>query len=201
MTVNNRIKLLSVFAIFFFFNQSCNSKLNDLEYVEYLSNESNGLKKVLELGEWVYDIQYKPSRLIIIKEQGNSKEELSTRKKQLERTVWFNISIKHNKDEINPLKYKVSSIEEYNQRLDYFLNDASKEITLEYKNLKLKPISYLFENNYSLTPNETMIVGFELPTDKTPQDQMTLIYNDLIFKNGIVKVNFKKKDIARANNL
>jgi hypothetical protein len=114
--------------------------------------------------------------------------------------VWFNITLKHNNDAINPLKYKVSSIDEYNQRLEYFLNHASKEIFLEYKNFKLKPISYLFENNYSLTPNETFIVGFELPLDILPKDQMTLVYNDLIFKNGIVKTNFKLVDVSKANN-
>ena len=91
----------------------------------------------------------------------------------------------------------MSSLDEYNQRLNYFLDEAKNNIWLIYDHHDtLKPASYLFETNFNLTPQETIVVGFYLPhNDGVPNSEMQLSYRDQIFKNGIIKVLYKSNVI------
>lgn len=198
ITKNNFKQLLLCFLCIA--GQACNRKLNDQEFLAFAKDFDNNIHKTIVVGEWNYDVQYKPSRLIVINERITNADEFIKREKQLSGTVWFNISIKHVKENCNPLKFKVSGTEEYNERLDYFLNAAREEITLDYGNTRLKPTGYLFENNYGLTPNETMVVGFEIP-DEAPREDMLLVYNDRLLRNGIIKIMFYKKDTKKISLL
>jgi hypothetical protein len=90
--------------------------------------------------------------------------------------------------------YGITSLDEYNLRLDYFLNRAKDDIKLLYGSDTLHPSSYLFENNYNLTPQETIVVGFNLPgNDPFPIKDMQISYCDRIYKNGIIKTTYRSE--------
>ena len=112
----------------------------------------------------------------------------------LKGTAWFNISIKRADGSITPLKYGIANLDEYNQRLNYFLNNAKDDIRLIYDADTLRPSAYLFENNYNLTPQETMVVGFTLPvSEDRPEKAMQLSFTDQVYKNGIIKVMYSRE--------
>ncbi len=174
------------------------------EYVRYIKDEQNGLSKQISVGDWVYMFQYKPVEYILLLENNEeASAEENGRRKMLNGAVWFNISFRRVDNDISPLRFGISSPEEYEQRLMYFLNNAQKQITLIYgKGDTLSQIGYLFENNFNLTPHETMVVGFDLPGDQQyPTEDMQLCFNDRTFNNGILKVLYKKADVKRIPEL
>lgn len=202
MTKAIKVLVILLCAIFVF---SCKRGLNSVAYIQYIQDKENGLKKTVSVGEWEYLVQYKPHDYIILLEnRGNVKSfDIKKRKADLKGTAWFNISFRVSDGRVSPMRYNLASREEYDTRLNYFLSRAQSNIRLIYnKRDTLFPVGYLFENNYNLAPQETIVVGFELPEkgDQTVKD-MLLCYHDEIFKNGIIKVAYRGDDVQRIPNL
>lgn len=183
---------------------ACTSQtLKPTAYIKYIQNGSNGLKKTEDIDGWQYVIQYKPHDYIIYQEEKGKNDEVYKQKrmKELQGTIWFTISFRRADADVSPLRYNVASLDEYDQRLNYFLNDASKNISLVYGSDTLKAESYIFETNYNLTPQATMVVGFFIPDKTDVQNDFTLSYDDEMFKNGIIKAKFLAKNINKTPQL
>ncbi len=180
---------------------SCKKSLKGIDYAGFIKEEKNGLKKTVAIDGWEYTIQYRPYEYILLQEH----DEIAKRKRkeELKGTACFTIKIKRADNSISPLRYNLESRDDYDKRLNYFLNGAAKDIKLLYNDVDtLYPVAYEFENNYNLTPEETMLVGFTLPNkDVSPKENMQLSFNDQVFKNGIIKVKIKKEDLNNIPNL
>ncbi len=195
---------LIVYGLMFFCCFSCKHSMKAADYIRYINNKENGFKKILQIEGWNFCMQYRPYDYIMLMENKGQLNgyDLEKRKSELNGTAWFNISIKRIDNSITPLRYGISSIEEYNTRLNYYLNEAEKDITLIYGSDTLRPVSYLFENNYNLSPQETMVVGFYLPKgENDPRKNMQLSFIDRVFKNGIIKAEFSEDVLKNIPNL
>lgn len=177
----------------------CRGKLKAPEYTRYVLDSRNGLKKVLTVDNWDYTFQYKPYDYISLVESGEMSDfEIKKRSQNMRGTAWFNISFKRTDGAVSPLRYQLAAKEEYDKRYNYFLNEAHNDLVLVYNRKDtLHPMSYTFENNFNLTPQETMVVGFELPAGVPyAEKEMQLSYIDQVFKNGIIKVTYTKKELS-----
>lgn len=173
---------------------SCRQEQDPVKYTE---NAANGLRKTTTVGDISYTIQYKPAAYILQQEHPEPAER-EKRKKQLKGMAWFNIAISVPGFNQSPLRYKVSGLEEYTARQDYYLNRAAADMYLLYGNDTLHVNSYWFENNQNLATHETMLVGFKLPGhDEIPAKEMRLSFYDRVFQNGIIKAVIKKEDLAQ----
>jgi len=190
--------------VFLLVSISCNKPLDGPAYIKYVSDPAHGLIRAIAVGDMQFEIKYRPHELIMLQEckgafQGYPYEQ---RKADLKGTAWFSISIKCATQRLSPLRYGLSSQEEYNQRLNYYLNEAVKDIWLSYGDAVIAPSSYLFENSYNLTPVETLIVGFILPDDsKNSGTDLTLSFNERIFESGILKTGFTHQVLSHIPQL
>jgi len=165
--------------------------------VSYSEDADHGLKKEQTVGEVHYTVQYKPASYIIEKEHADSAER-QERMQQFKGMLWFNISFSVEGFGQSPLRYKISGQDEYTARQDYYLNQASKDLTLLYGTDTLYVDSYWFENNQNLTPYETMIAGFRLPGgDSVVRHDLRLSFYDRVFKNGIIKTVIREADVRK----
>jgi len=174
-------------------SSSCKRQaLRPYDYVKYIKSQESGLQRAVHVDGWEYDITYKPAEYILLTEaKGDRSFDQNKRERELRGTAWFNISFKRADGQVSPLRYNAGTLDEYNRRLDYFLNHASGNIYLIYGTDTLKPMSYLFETNYNLAPQETMVVGFSLPgNEERPSKNMELKYYDDIFRNGVIKTTY-----------
>lgn len=193
-----------LFALITISSASCKKSMESADYMRYVLNNENGLKKTEVVDGWQYIMQYKPHEYIHLSEKmhNQSMSELSERLVALKGTAWFNISIKKVDNSYTVLRYGVTSLEEYNNRLNYYLNEANNDISLLYGTDTLKPISYLFENNYNLSPQETMVVGFYLTGgDEKPKKRMRLSFVDRILKNGIINAEYSENTLKQIPTL
>jgi len=180
-----RSGLLAVFMLPLFL-LSCKGKPDRGNILEYAVSPESGMRKEVEIDRHVYKFQYKPAAYML-KSEGLSGQELAEREKQLDSMVWFNISLSIKDFPSSPLRYGIKGIEEYNERLDYYLNRAAGDISLVYGKDTLRAYSYWFENNQNLSPEETIVVGFKLKDAKVPVKDLHLAFYDRVFQNGIVK--------------
>lgn len=175
------------------FIASCKRRMNAADYVRYISDSKNGITKTTIVDGFEYRIQYRTHQYIVLAEtKGKAKKsDAVKRTEELKGAVWFNISIKRTDNAYTILRYGVKSVEDYNTRLNYYLNEASQDIKLTYGQDTLHAASYLFENNYNLSPQETMVVSFILPNNEDyPTRDMRLSFLDRVFNNGIINASF-----------
>jgi hypothetical protein len=172
---------------------SCRRSARVSEYVTYINDSRNGLKKAVVIDGWEYDFLYRPNEYVALVENNGiaRREALEKRNGDLKGTVSFNISLKRKDNSVSPLRYEVTSIEQYNDRLTYYLTSASKDIRLIYGTDTLAPSNYIFENNYNLTPQQTMVLAFNLPKGEVkPTKDMRISITDRVFKNGIINAEY-----------
>ena len=193
-----------VFGLLVFGFASCRRSMRTADYARYINNAEHGYKKTTQVDGWEFSMQYRPYDYIMLMEnKGDPKGyNIEKRKAELAGTAWFSISIKRIDNSISPLRYGITSVEEYNTRLNYYLNEAAKDIKLIYDADTLQVVSYLFENNYNLTPQETMIAGFYLPKGEDyPKKKMQLSFTDHVFKNGIINATYTEEVLKNVPNL
>lgn len=197
--INCKIYLVLLFAF-----TSCHHKMRPAEYISYMNKKGNGIKKIQVVDGWEFCFQYRPyDYIMLLENKGNSKDyDFDKRKEELRGTIWFSIKIKRLDNSISPLRYGITSSEEYNSRLNYYLNEAQKDVRLIYDKDTLQVASYLFENNFNLTPDQTMLTGFYLPQGESyPQKRMHLSFTDQVFKTGIVNAEFSEETLKNIPTL
>lgn len=197
------IKLCLLLAFSCALLQACRTKTvrTPEELVSWLEDEDNGLRKTVATRTHRYVFQYKPAQYIISKEQrGDAGKSPAQRRAELRHAVWFNVFLDAEGSGRNPLKDQVSGLDEYNSRVNYFLADAARNFSLSYNGKQAEPVGYYFENNYGLTPTDVMVVGFKIE-DPEPVHDLTVEYNDELYRNGIIKATFTKQDIQKIPTL
>lgn len=188
-------KGISIAAILFFSCTACKQEEFTIdELVKFSEDDKNGMRKSITLAGVNYVTQYRPAALIISAEGGPDSID-AKRLQLLNEMYWFNIDISIDGFNQSPIRYMLTSLEEYNARLDYFLNNAQRDIWILNNNDTLYPTSYWFENNHNLIPKETIVLGFE--KSRLKEDAITLSFNDRVFKTGIVKFGFSKEKLDK----
>jgi hypothetical protein len=193
-------RLFIFFSIILFYScKATNKKVAPAEYVLFIEDEQNDYKVILEAGAYIYTFQYKPSEYIALKEMEGlnviDTVKYRNRLHALENTVWFNVYVEAANSNVNPVKNNLGGgMDEYNNRIAYFLNEARNSFTLYYGKDVMPQVGYNFENNYGLTPKDVMVIGFKIP-DAQPKDDLTIEYNDKLFKNELLKVKITKSQL------
>lgn len=181
---------------------ACNTNFsNTTEAKKFMEDKDNGLRKEVRVDRIIYNYQYKPTDYIVATEASGSEEPaaLEQRKKDLDQMWWFNVELSVADFNQSPLRYQLTSLEEYQQRQDYMLNYAPRDFVLIAGADTLHPASYWFENNQNLTPQETVVLAFEKP--KQIPEEVQLVFNDQLFRNGMIKATFETKKLNKQINI
>ncbi len=171
----------------------CGEKsLDAKKYVAWVKNKENGLNKTTEIGNYVFEVQQKPSEYIVVNEfKGNTtdKNKILKRVQEIDDLVYFDLKISL-KDGGDFLEKTSVDQPDYYQKLYYLSFEFQKEIKLE-ENGELKDcILYHFEKSYDLKGIRTFVLGFK--KSKTASDK-TLVIDSKFLESGIVKIKFNKE--------
>lgn len=189
-----RIRNLLLPGLLFLFSCDGVQKFSAAELDAYAGSEKSGWVQRKNYNGINYVIRYRPSSLIALSEDEPDTVRVK-RQEALNKMYRFNIDIQVEGSGESPLRHGVSGLEEYNARLDYFLNQASKDIWLIDGQDTLRPAAYWFENNHNLISHETIVLNFDNTHIKSKEVQ--LAFNDRLFRNGIIKASFQKRDLDK----
>ncbi|MBL7705489.1 MAG: hypothetical protein JNM21_08050 [Taibaiella sp.] len=189
-----RLMNLLLPGLLFLFSCDGVQEFSAAELDAYAGSEASGWVQRKSYNGINYVIKYRPVSLIALHEE-ESDSARAKRQEALKKMYRFNIDIQVEGSGQSPLRHGISGLEEYNARLDYFLNQASKDIWLIDGNDTLRPAAYWFENNHNLTSHETIVLNFDNTQIKNKEIQ--LAFNDRLFRNGIIKASFQKNDLDK----
>jgi hypothetical protein len=188
-----------IFISLFLLVISCKQKmLLPHEYVQWMSNESNGVKVKKKIGDFEFSLQYKTPEYVILQQYKSDtikSETVNKEKKELDGMQYYTFQVK-SEDGKDILQTGISDESEYSSRLEYFLSDAQDDMSLVENGDTIPCTLYHFERNYNLGPLSTIVLGFEKTKTFSSADK-TFIYNDQVLGTGPVQLTIQEKDIQQ----
>jgi hypothetical protein len=168
--------------------------LKPAEYIQWVENPENGFLLEKSINEFTYVALYKPvdysSLVEIATLEKINPDKFKEVKKTYEGMEYFTFKITCSATNDELLRYKSSSSSEYFNRLEYFSFKAQNDFNLLNGSDTVKCDLFHFERSFGLAPVLTFVIGFTKPQKQL--GPITLIYEDKIFKNGIIKLLFEE---------
>ncbi len=176
---------------------SCTQSLNVQDYIAWNQDEDNGLYQSVEREGYQFKLQYKPQELVALNNAGDlsglDKTQLNEELEELKEYQFFDIHISSNLV-ADFLRARLSSQEEYYQRVAYFSTFAQDDFKLVEGQDTLACIMYHFERNYGIRPFQTILLGFKNTPGSQDKDKEVL-YEDRILGLNTVNLRIESKNL------
>ena len=167
------------------------------DYMAFVEEPRNGLRKTKEIEDMVYTLQYTPLEYVIAMEKLKdtlSSEEVTKRKDELKDMQYFTLKIEAKNNNLELLRYKLESDEEYQDRVHYFSFDMQKDIYLMDGKDSIPCALYHFERNFGVAPYAKFVLGFETSQGNVIEDKKFSL-NDRVFNVGRINIKINKNSI------
>lgn len=193
--VNNKI-IYILFVVFFQATFiSCQKQLDAKDYIKYVSNPENGLRKDQLIGDFELSLMYQPVEYAIAKQIDLGKlpadfEKEKDKYKGSSDNFQFRIKLLSGG---NILRYKQNQEFNENTRINHFSFLVKEDFKILTSSDTFPCKLSHYSRNYNLTPTVDLTLVFE-ELDKNTDWQ--IVYNDKQFGLGTVKFILKEKDIT-----
>jgi hypothetical protein len=166
------------------------------EYVQWMQDPENGIKKEKTIDDVIFSALYKPSEYIICMEEKKDQLTDSLVKKRQEEfsdMEYFDLTIALESGQGELLKHGLTSIAQYDERVQYFAFEMQKDIKLVEDGDTIPCGLYHFERAYDVAPYSKFMLGF-VKNKKTGSKERTLVFYDRVFNKGLIKFTYTDED-------
>jgi hypothetical protein len=184
-------------SLFSFTEDFSSKSLLPSEYVNWVQDEKNGLKKEKNIEDITFFMQYKPVDYVICQEEKNDsiKKELRNKKaSELSDMEYYDLKIMITNGEGELLKYGISSPQDYNERVKYYAFQMQNDISMVENGDTIPCGLYHFERAYDVSPFSTFLLGFKKSKKEKVDGEKTIIFYDKVYDKGIIKFTFNNKE-------
>ncbi|MFI5140711.1 MAG: hypothetical protein ACHQII_00015 [Bacteroidia bacterium] len=172
-------------------------ELNPTAYVQWCEDPAHGLQKNKEIEDLTYSLFYKPAEFIVTQEEQTdhvSAQVLKKKMDELDGLDYYDFKIQLTNDEGELLKHKLSSVSEYQDRLNYFSFNMQQDIKMIEGIDTVSCALFHFERAYDVAPYAIFLLGF--PKSGKDLTSKTFFYQDNVFHKGIIKFTFTKDELT-----
>lgn len=169
------------------------TELKPREFVDWIKDEKNGFYRSKIINDIRFSVLYKPIPYIICMEE--RKDEIydsiyQYKQSTLQDLVYFTLEISSvNQQAGELLKYNLSTSEEYQNRINYYAFEISKDIKLVQDNNEINCAMSHFERTFDVAPIARIMVAFDKKALDSSKN-FVFKYTDSIFEKGIIKITF-----------
>ena len=174
----------------FFLLISCNSGLKADEYRKWVTNQENGLHCNYQLGDFSFDVQFKPWEYVWLS-QGDNQMNREQAQRELGGLQYYSLTISTSQL-VDIIKYGATTPEEVQQNLYYYSYLFQYDISLLDNGKKLPCVLYHFERSGDLRTSRTIELGFE--TNGLSKEAIIVIQSQKISALP-VQIKIKKENI------
>jgi hypothetical protein len=183
--------------------QNANLDLSVSQFNEWAADKKNYLIRDKELSDIKYQLSFMPKECLAYRELKNaeySKEQFEEAKKHYEGMSYFNFRMEVIDGTGELLKHRLSSANEYNNRINYLAFEMQKDIFLVQGKDTLYPGLYHFERVFEAAPYTTIMLAFD-NLKFNPEKEFTVVCNDKLFNKGYIKYNYRTNQIIDLPNI
>ncbi|PZF74798.1 hypothetical protein DN068_00960 [Taibaiella soli] len=172
-------------------------------FIRYMEDPANGCCRTVETNAMIYKIQlatpqYMACRELINKTGSIDAELWKKRLAELDGTVFFIVKMARKNKENTTEGTSMTDQEHAAQMEAYYGQLAAADFSLIQNGSELQKLAYHFENNYGLSPENTIIIGFSV---KNVQKDLSLTFNDRYTHTPAIKAEFSQSTISQLPNI
>jgi hypothetical protein len=178
-------------------NRKNTEQLEPKEYVQWLQDVDNGIKKEKTIDDITFSIQYKPSEYIACIEEKKdqiSDSILNEKNEELSDMEYYDLTISLTEGQGELLKHDLTSVAEYDARVQYFAFDMQQDIKLIEDGDTIPCSLYHFERTYDVAPYSKFLLGFVKGKNAEPGERILTFY-DKVFDKGLIKFTYTNEDL------
>lgn len=179
---------------------SCGGRktLNPVAYMEYMEDVEHGLMKKVTVGAYEYRIQFAPAEYLASRQYYKEMEQgimdgYRKRINEMKGYVFFLVNIYPRNASEQTISERITQNAGAAQRVMYYQQQAANDIILKAGAFEQMPSTYVYEDNYGLSPYNTIVVGFAGDYGK---EDMQLIFNDRYTHTPLIKAGFSKDELS-----
>lgn len=181
---------------------SCSESLSPSQYISWVNNPENGLVSNKSIGNFQFDLQYRPGPYLTLMELGNtefSDEEYKSTLHHFDDQYQFLLRIKLNNGNNNWLDSLADNFENKEEKIKYLSFFMQDDIKLIKNNDTVDCKLYHFERNYGISPYGTFLLEFP-DSKKNKQENnndgiLQILFDDFAFSDSTLIFKFFNKDI------
>lgn len=179
--------------------QSCTTHvLIPHQYVMYVTDSANGLRKTIRHEKVYFTVQYQPvDYLNLLDATGNTVVGgLNRQQRKFDGLQHFAFSIGSNDHQSDPIKI-VKNEMSYEDAILYYAFDAIKDFSIVYSDDTFPCVIHHFEQSNGLRPRIDLLLGFNEKAFSNSGDhvEITLLFYDRIYGTGANAFTFHKEDL------
>ncbi len=175
---------------------SCTKSYQPAEYIQWAQLESTGLRITKDMFPYKFVLQYKsPNYITAINKINGIESELPS-----EQIIQFNLTIKSLDNKTNPI-FNNGTNEDFHKKVQHFNDDGSEDFYLMIGADTILCSFCHMEYNYGVAPLSTIVLAFDIPNkiDNYYKQDWFLVYDDMVFDTGVIKIKIKKNDLMKLN--
>ena len=168
---------------------SCTSKeqtLTKKEYVQWVQNPQNGLRKKKDISDYHFEVIHKTPEYMSIQGVKNIDPEMES----------YELQIASNNPSVTAMDLGVTDMGQYQDKVNYFAFDFQRDIRLVVDGDSIYPTHFHFERTYDIKP----YVSFDIAFKKQDLEKERTIYINGT-RLGVGPLKFKFKDIKNTPKL
>jgi hypothetical protein len=180
------------FIFFCFLFESCQSKLNQEEYVKWITDYKNQLHVKKTFSDFIFDLQYQPSEYIWL-QRANTYASLSElpKTKVLSGDIQYYILKIGTKQSTDLTGHNMVSITEKQHKEYYLSYRFQNDITLEDSDHVLPCVLYHSEGRTEGDGGRTFVLGFENPVKDS--EEAKIVIRSELFSSLPIRIKVAKK--------
>ncbi|ABG60450.1 hypothetical protein [Cytophaga hutchinsonii] len=189
--------LLQVIIIYVLLTACSVKELSPSDYIYWVEDPDNGLHKIEQIGELVYEVQYKPADYILCKtgelDEVVSDKLLDSLRTQYDSLIYFTIVLKTTSGK-DPVSQHTNSKDIEEAALYYFQYNFQQDIHLKIADKDDKqysPVLFHFERMYTINNAKVFLMAFD-KTSEMKDNDLQLIIHSKYLTSGLVKFYFDK---------
>ncbi len=149
---------------------SCSQSLSQEEYMAWVEDYENGLHIAKTLGDFSFDLQYKPTQYVLFQEGVSPEgENLSVD----DNMQYYTLVIGLNNKNIDFIDSGISE-QERAEKLYYYSYLFQNDIYLEENGQRLPCLLFHFERSYDLKTSRTFVLAFDNPNPGSKKTQFVI---------------------------
>jgi hypothetical protein len=167
------------------------------EFAAWCAADDNPQKHSQHIGNKAFEIKFLPAKLLAMREAGKdaTAEMIKSAEEHYSGLAYFSLRIKGEKVNGELLKQDMNDAGEYQQRVVYCSFGIQKDISLVTdKGDSIACAICQFERSFDVAPVVDFMLAFDLETVSKAKN-MTVILNDNLFHNGLLKFSFTKEEL------
>lgn len=189
-------RVISLFVLVVFYG--CNNQdqiLTAEQYIMFLESPENGFNRKVISGNTEYHIQLATPEYMALKaatDKANGLDSAAYRDRLNEMSGHHFFLIRIKQEPPPGVAQEMVRKSDAEKMVMYYQQAAAQDIILQSGTSEQFPVTYIFENNYSLVPYNTIVAGFE----KEGTEGLSLVFNDRYNDNPYIKTEFSQKELA-----